>query len=492
MNTPWTEKPPYPLQPGSSFWWLLGGTFFGVLFLLGMQLPRKWFAFLFLAVMGGIASLAVDNKKDYYLVLFSLVLPVWIGKHFYFTRAVYGISTFGFPVHFSLIPLTALYVIWFIRSITRTEPAPVSTRGLIALAGVLIAATVACMGSHDQFFASFDLFALATSMLIFVYVSSDLRKLREVQLILVLLVFSGGFQWMIAVAQYLTGSTLGLEYFGTGKTLYGYAGLEAVSRVSGLVGNPNHLAMFIGLVLPLSVSLLFTLMSGRTRFFLIVAVFFEVAGLGVTFSRGGIIGSGLGITAVVIFHLSRRMGLTRALFMTFASALLLAVFLVVVPNPIYKGLTRTEETAYGRWPLAKIAATMISHHPLFGIGLNNFTHASRQYDFTPEQISAAWNSPVHNLFLFIAGEIGLVGLTCFLIFILRVVTALTPALRSLDPFILSVGTGLIFSLMAFFIHAQVDYSIWTQNRPFWLLLGLSVSVGRFAKSAPLVASPGLP
>jgi O-antigen ligase len=178
--------------------------------------------------------------------------------------------------------------------------------------------------------------------------------------------------------------------------------------------------------------------------------------------------------------------------MTFASALLLAVFLVVVPNPIYKGLTRTEETAYGRWPLAKIAATMISHHPLFGIGLNNFTHASRQYDFTPEQISAAWNSPVHNLFLFIAGEIGLVGLTCFLIFILRVVTALTPALRSLDPFILSVGTGLIFSLMAFFIHAQVDYSIWTQNRPFWLLLGLSVSVGRFAKSAPLVASPGLP
>ena len=162
---------------------------------------------------------------------------------------------------------------------------------------------------------------------------------------------------------------------------------------------------------------------------------------------------------------------------------------MVVPNPIEKGLTRTEQTAYGRWPLAVVASSMIRSHPFFGVGLNNFTHVSRQYDFTREQIVAAWNSPVHNLFLFIAGEIGLVGLICFVIFFGKALAGLFPPCAPLDSFILSVGGGLFFGLLAFLIHAQVDYSIWTQNRPLWFLLGLAMLMGRFGKSATATSFP---
>jgi len=489
VNAPWAARQPPPCHPGLRGWWLLAGVFIGFLFLLGMQLKLQWFAFLFLGSLILIASQVAADKKTYFLVLFVLALPVWIGKHLDFHPSPYGISTFGFPIHVSLLPLTALYVIWAARQVAGDAPAPLSTRGLLPLAGVFAAAAISVLGATDQRFAAYDLFALGTSILIFSYAASEIRQRRELQLVLGLLIFSAAFQGVIALAQHLAGSTLGLDFFGADKKLYGYVGLDAVSRVGGLVGHPNNLALFFDLMLPLSLSLLFCPVSGRTRFFLAVAVFLQLVGLSVTFSRGGIIGSGLAVLCLAVFHGSRRFGLIRAFFMTMAGALLLAAFLTIVPNPFVKGLTRTERTVHGRLLLTEIALTLIQHHPLFGVGLNNYTHASRQYDFTREQIVSAWNSPVHNLLLFIAGEIGLMGLICFGVFLVRALTALIPAMRSPDPFILSVGGGLFFGLLAFLIHAQVDYSIWTQNRPLWFCLGLAMCMWRLGRPATATASP---
>jgi O-antigen ligase len=489
VNAPWAASQPPPCQPGLRGWWLLGGVFIGFLFLLGMQLKLQWFAFFFLGSLVLIASQVAADKKTYFLVLFVLALPVWIGKHLDFHPSPYGISTFGFPIHVSLLPLTALYVIWGVRQVMGDDSAPLSTRGLLPLAGVFAAAAISVLGATDQRFAAYDLFALSTSILIFIYAASEIRQRRELRLVLGLLIFSAAFQGVIALAQHLSGSTLGLDFFGADKKLYGYVGLEAVSRVGGLVGHPNNLALFFDLMLPLSLSLLFCPMRGRTRFFLAAAVFLQLVGLSVTFSRGGIIGSGLAILCLAVFHGARRFGLIRAFCMTMAGALFLAAFLTVVPNPFVKGLTRTERTVHGRMLLSEIAFTLIQHHPLFGVGLNNYTHASRQYDFTREQIVSAWNSPVHNLFLFIAGEIGLVGLICFVVFLIRALTALIPAMRSPDPFILSVGGGLFFGLVAFLIHAQVDYSIWTQNRPLWFCLGLAMGMWHLGRPATATALP---
>jgi len=483
MDATWTGKKPQPWQSGLSLWWLLAGVLVGFLFLLGMLLKLQWIIFLFLGALVLMASLAAPNKKDYFLVLFVLALPVGIDKHFFYRPSPYGISSFGFPIHASFLPLTVLYLIWALRRLQRQEPASLATRGLLPLAGVFGAAAVSVLGSQDQLFAAFDLFALGTSMLIFIYTASEIRQRRELRLVLGVLIFGAACQGVFALAQYLTGSSLGLDFFGAAKLVYGYAGKAVVSRVGGLIGHPNNLALFFDLTLPLSLSLLFCPLSGRTRFFLAMAIFLQVAGLGVTFSRGGILGSGLGVLSLAVFHGTRRFGLVRGFCLTMTGALLLALFLTLVPNPIEKSLSRTEQTAYGRWPLSGIALTMISHHPLFGVGLNNYTHTSRRYDFTREQIVSAWNSPVHNLFLFIAGEIGLVGLLCFIIFLAPAMTGLIPAMRSPDPFILSVGGGLFFGLIAFLIHAQVDYSIWTQNRPLWFFLGLAMCVGRFARSA---------
>ena len=266
MNAPWAAKP-HPCRPGLSFWWLLGGVCIGLLFLLGMQLKLQWFALIFLVFMVLIASLPVEDKKNYFLILFVLALPIWIGKNLYLQPSPYRIFTFGFPIHISLLPLTALYVIWALRQVVGEEPTAVSTRGLLSLAGVFGAAAISSLGSTDKIFAAFDLFALGTSILIFIYAASEIRQRRELRLVLGLLIFSAALQGAIALVQHFTGATLGLDYFGEEKKLYGYVGLEVISRVGGLIGHPNSLALFFDLMLPLSLSLLFSPMRGRTRFY---------------------------------------------------------------------------------------------------------------------------------------------------------------------------------------------------------------------------------
>lgn len=320
-------------------------------------------------------------------------------------------------------------------------------------------------------------------MTIFVYVSSQIMEMKELRLVVIILVVSALIQAFVALGQKLTGSSLGLLLIGGGAapTLYGYVGLEAVSRVAGWIGHPNSLALFFDLLLPISFSLLFYPMERTWKFLLLVAVVLEVLALGVTYSRGGIAASSLALFGLSLFYLQKKVGLGRAIFGMLAIGTFTAVLLLIIPNPLRSALFRTEATAYGRWPLTKVAIKVISHRPLLGTGLNNFVETAIPYDTTREQIVTAWNSPVHNLFFFIASEVGLVGLAFFVIFLLSVLTWLYPALRSPDPFILCTGAGIFFGLAAFFAHAQVDYTLWTHNRLLWFILGLAISVGRFSR-----------
>ena len=470
-------------QPRLSRWWVLLGVVIGILFLVVAQLPRKWFAFLFASSLLLPVALVVRNRKDFFLVLLTLSVPIWIGMHLAFHKTPFGRSTFGFPIHFSFIPLAVLYVIWISNRVVWKIPGPLSTRGLLPLAGLLGMAALSVMVAREPLFAIFDLFALATSMAIFVYVSSQVMEMKELRLVVIVLVVSAVFQAFIALGQRLTGSPLGLMLIGGGTptTLYGFIGLETISRVAGWIGHPNSLALFFDLLLPLSFSLLFYPMERIWKFLLLVAVALEVLALGVTYSRGGILASSMALFCLSILFWQKKVGLTRALFGMLAIGMFTAVLLLVIPNPLRTGLFRTESTAYGRWPLIKVAVNVIRHRPLLGTGLNNFVATAIPYDTTREQLVSSWNSPVHNLFLFIASEVGLVGLTFFIIFLLSVMTWLYPALRSPDPFILCSGAGVFFGLIAFFVHAQVDYSIWTQNRLLWFALGLAISVGRFGR-----------
>lgn len=71
----------------------------------------------------------------------------------------------------------------------------------------------------------------------------------------------------------------------------------------------------------------------------------------------------------------------------------------------------SSETVEKRVVLAKAAGEMVSQRPLFGVGLNNFVIALPTTSLKTEH---SWDlQPVHNLFLLVLAEAGIVGLILF-------------------------------------------------------------------------------
>lgn len=491
MNVPWgDQKTPYN-QSGINLWWFLLSILIGIVAMLifgilegGLPItirnPTKWGGTLFVGMLVFFYMVAVEDKKRFFLVLLILGMILGLSKTLLFTSSPVFRTTFGFTIPIFFPPLVMLYIIWAFRTITRKNYFPISTVALWPFAGLFAMAAISTL-VHNRLFGIFDLFELVISFLLFIYAASEIRE-KRLRMVIIMLVTITLIESIIAIAQNVTGSTLGLEIFGAREYIKGFVGLITVTRVTGTFGHPSNLAEFFDLTLPLTVSMLFYPMKRSYKLLLMATVVIGFVGLGMTYSRGGIIASVLFSGTILMIHFCKRMGLARGIFTSVALGVIFSLLVLTIPNPIQKGLFRTEyETAYGRIPLMDVAFKMIRANPFFGVGLNNYVPVAVDYDFTPQQLTTAWDTAVHNVYLFVAGEIGIPGLIFFLAVVVSVFMASLPALRSPDPLILCAGLGFIGGIAAHLFHWFTDLAPWTTAWMFWLYMGLAVATGRLAK-----------
>ena len=491
MFTPLTAKRTISGKSGITIWWFLLSVLIGiaaiVIFgflggeaLIAIRNPKKWGGTLFAGMLLFFYMFAVEDKKRFFLVLLILGMIFGLTKTLLFTYSPAFRTTYGFTIPIFVPPLVMLYIIWALRKITRLQYSPMSTVALWPFAGLFAMAAISTL-IHNRFYGTFDLFELVIAFLLFIYMSSEISE-KRLRMVIVMLIITALIEAIIAIAQNLTGSTLGLEIFGARQYIKGYLGLLTLTRVTGTFGHPSNLAEFFDLTLPLSVSMFFYPMKRSHKLLLLAMVVIGFAGLGMTYSRGGIISSVLFSGIVVLIHLCKRLGVARGIFTSVALGVLFSLLVLTVPNPIQKGLFRTEyETAYGRIPLMEVAFKMIRANPFFGVGLNNYVPVAVDYDFTPQQLTTAWDTAVHNVYLFVAGEIGIPGLIFFLAVIVSVFMAFSPAMRSPDPLIFCAGLGLVGGIAAHLFHWFTDLAPWTTAWMFWLFMGLAVTTGRLAK-----------
>jgi len=491
MNAPESAKGDILNKSGINLWWLLVCILIGIaaiiIFgliggepLVAIAKPKKWGGTLFAGMLLFFYMLAVEDKKRFFLVLLILAMILGLTKTFLFTSSPVYRSSYGFTVPIFFPPLVMLYIIWAYRKITRKNYSHISTVALWPFAGLFAMAVISTL-LHNRLYGSFDVFEFAISFLIFIYAASEINE-KRLHMVIIMLVVITFIEAISAIAQHMTGSTLGLEIFGAKQSIKGYLGLITLTRVTGTFGHPSNLAEFFDLTLPLTVSMLFYPMKRSYKLLLMGAVVVGFLGLGMTYSRGGIISSVLFSGIVLLIHFCKRLGLARGIFTSIALGVMFSFLILTVPNPLQKGLFRTEyETAYGRIPLMDVAFKMIRANPFFGVGLNNYVPVALDYDFTPQQLTSNWDTAVHNVYLFIAGEIGIPGLIFFLAIMVSVFLATLPAVRSPNPLIFCGGLGLIGGISAHLFHWFTDLAPWTTAFLFWLFTGLAVTAGRLAK-----------
>ena len=247
------------------------------------------------------------------------------------------------------------------------------------------------------------------------------------------------------------------------------------NRLSGSAGDPNYLAAMIVPALAVAAGLMGTTRSSMIRWGLATTMAVLVAGLGATESRGGFLAATVAmLVALLVFKRGRR----QVILVLAVVASMTAVYLSAYPSTLHR-LTSLDGGGNGRSDLWHIAWRVTEANPVLGVGLNNYIVVSADYVHEPGLLTAValiTDRPhvVHNTYLQMIAETGVVGLTLFVIFLIGCMRAALAAARRLDELRELALAGLaraIFVAMAGTLTASIFITNgW--DRRLWILLAM--------------------
>lgn len=281
----------------------------------------------------------------------------------------------------------------------------------------------------------------------------------------------------------LLGATLAalvaLAQMASGAVVYA----EGVPRLRGLYGSANHLALYLGRVLPLIVAVSF-LDHGRRRWLYAAAgLLLAAAGL-LTFSKGLLLIS-LPVGLLTLALLQPRLRRPAAL-------LALLGGLALLPFMGTERFTSLFDTSGGttflRLQLWQSAWRMWLDHPWLGVGPDNFLYAFRSFYVLPSAWEELQLSHPHNLFLDLLTRVGLFGFLAGLWLLFLTLRAGLAQIRrpGIGP---TAGDdllrlGLFAGLAAGLAHGLIDNSIFLPDLA--ILTLLVAAVVRRGQAATLV------
>jgi O-antigen ligase len=291
----------------------------------------------------------------------------------------------------------------------------------------------------------------------------------------------------VLCATFVAGATLSAVVGLSGVTHADTSAVGADSRLTGGIGDPNYLAAVLVPAITLSLFMSIGARRSPLRIPLLLGGMLCLVALFLTQSRGGIVALALTIVCAIALAGRARRNVVLVTSMVLAAA---SVYLVLVapPHALSRLTQFTSGGGTGRTDLWKVAAKAFEAHPLAGIGLGNFTVVEPQFavtfstDLPRADLVVTQQQPVHNTYLHIAAELGVVGIALFLALLgsvlaaarrgIATVTAAGRERLELEGRGLLVGTIGMLSAFAF-LTAQYEKQL-------WLTLGLVLAFARVA------------
>jgi O-antigen ligase len=261
---------------------------------------------------------------------------------------------------------------------------------------------------------------------------------------------------------------------------------DAVARLSGGIGDPNELALVLVPGLALAFFALPGARSTLERWWLVAGATAMAFALLETGSRGGLIALAVAFGVALILGGRQRTKVLAAL-VGFA-ALAVTYFAFAAPAELRTHVGEfTTGGGSGRTDLWTIARKVAADHPVLGVGIGNFEAVEAQYASRADlpSIELVIDEPhvVHNTYLELLAELGIVGLTCFVALVGGAVALGWRAVRSFaragatDLELLARGLLVALAGMlaaSFFLSAEYEKQL-------WLLLGFAVALAGIAK-----------
>ncbi|MBP8213988.1 MAG: O-antigen ligase family protein [Propionivibrio sp.] len=277
----------------------------------------------------------------------------------------------------------------------------------------------------------------------------------------------------------------------TQQTLsYAGAGIVELFRPSGLMAHPNALADALALLLPTIIGFLAFVpglpaaMRGKWAVVLTAALLMLL----LTLSRGGwgafAIGSG------VLLLLAYRRGLASVGHVRAALAVAavgIMATLVVFPTAYLRLTESDNRSTSSRVLLIEQASLIIQRFPLVGVGLGAYTYAAHHniptsYSTIAKEFrESLLRGVVHNKYLLVTAETGIVGLLLFLnvfrVALAALLRARFPEDRARQTLAVGLASGVVAAMAAFMLeHANIGATV----EIVWVAFGATIALTRTA------------
>ena len=392
----------------------------------------------------------------------------------------------GFAGSLSVVKLTTLAILaaWVCLSAAGgglpflPRERPVLTATILLLAVVAAAST---LWAEDAAVAESGTWRLVQMLLLLFLVFAAVRD--RTSLLLFAWAFIGGAVLTTLVA--LAGG--------------GGAGGGSTVRFGGYLGNPNNLAAALLPALALCGFMFLGSRRSLERLLLAACGGVLLVALFLSESRGGLVGLAVAVVAAIaLAGPARRRVLAVVLVLLVFAAGYFAIAASSGTRHRVTSFSAAEST--GRVDLWNVGIRMFERHPVEGVGLDNFTVLAPRYierGFSVERadlILKRTGTAVHNTYLNVLAELGVVGEVVFLGLVVAILGAALGAVRALarsadrETELLARGllAGTAGMLAAyFFFSAQYEKQL-------WLVLGALVALPTVAaaraRPAPVLSS----
>jgi O-antigen ligase len=227
---------------------------------------------------------------------------------------------------------------------------------------------------------------------------------------------------------------------------------------------------------------------GARRWLLAGIAIALVIALFLTGSRGGLVGLAVAVVLGVAFAGPLRARAVTAVLALGAVAVVWFGFFAA-PAAVDRVTNFTEGGGTGRTDLWSVAMAAVADHPVLGVGAGNFTVVEPQYAFSGVNVSRIdlvfdERKVVHNTYLHVLSELGVVGFAAFAGLLLAGLVAAFRSIRgfqrgSPDVELLVRGFAAAFGgVLAGYLFASAQY-----EKQLWLLLGVALALPSVARRA---------
>lgn len=444
----------------------------GVIF--ATSLSRTYMMMLIGIMIVPFAVMVVNNLRMLLLglLVFEMAIALDSNLNYQFGPAESG-AIGGLNISLSTVALIALYFFWIAQLLSqRGVLAHQLPRFSIAHVAFFSFTVFSMLRAYDPELSLNEVILYFYALLIHIYVFSTFTRRSELEFMVVMMMIATSIQALLMIAVFVLRRDIDV-----GPLFVRFD--SSTSRVGGTVGAPNGAAMYLVMMLPASV-LSMAAMPRRWHKLLGAASFvLGVIALFTTQSRGGLISFVITMTILSLMSAARGwMKLKWPLVVAYLGAI---PMVMLAPILLARFFEDDGGSAESRGPLNQLALRIIEDYPILGVGINNFAVVKNEY-ITPE-FGGVWLSTVHNHYLRVWSEMGVVGLGLYIAMVIAIIAVGLRCwhIRHIDPFLGMLAISLSAGILG--VQFQIAFDLFNgraQIHTMWLVSAMIMAAYKMA------------